>query len=154
MTSNKMNFFKNYRKAALFVVFLFYTVFVLWQMFLGPFRTHYASFAYNVVPFKTVFAFVSNFSEANFKSFAINIFGNILIFVPFGMMLPLLFKKMKCKSTLLLTSIVVIFFLEVLQMVTKVGMFDVDDIILNVFGIYLGYCIVFFILKFIYKKNE
>ena len=67
-----------------------------------------------------------------------NLFGNILIFVPYGFFISMaaerrgFFKTLFCSFGLSLC-------VELVQLVTRVGSFDVDDILLNTIGGILGY---------------
>ena len=76
----------------------------------------------------------------------LNIGGNILAFVPFGYFLPSLSThKLKFFQVFLLTFQLSIG-IELIQLLSKVGSFDVDDMILNTLGGVVGY-ILFIILK-------
>ncbi len=72
----------------------------------------------------------------------INIVGNIVVFMPFGFFIPGL-EKRKLGSFLNFLKITGFGFLfsltvETAQLVSKVGCFDVDDLILNTVGVALG----------------
>ena len=71
--------------------------------------------------------------------FLINVVGNVVVFLPFGMFLPQLFPK--CKNVLLtiLLSLEFSFVIEVIQLISRVGSFDVDDLLLNTIGGLCGY---------------
>lgn len=64
-----------------------------------------------------------------------------MVFVPFGMFLPRLFRR--CKNVLFVTllSLELSLIVEVIQLVSRVGSFDVDDLLLNTIGGMLGYLI-------------
>jgi glycopeptide antibiotics resistance protein len=63
-----------------------------------------------------------------------NIGGNILGFVPLGFMIPvLLFRRAKVLKTILLVFLISLFF-ESVQLYTGLGVFDVDDLLLNTLG--------------------
>lgn len=64
-----------------------------------------------------------------------NIVGNILIFIPFGVLLHKIKLKVIYK---LLISILIIIIIEVIQLITKTGIFDILDIFLNIIGIVIG----------------
>ncbi len=116
---------------------------MLWELFLGPYRSGFVrKYNYNLIPFKSIITFFDHYQEFGFKIFNINIFGNILLFIPFGYWSPMFFRNIFCniKTTLLFYSCL-LFIVEYFQMICKVGMFDVDDLILNCFGIILGYLI-------------
>lgn len=68
-----------------------------------------------------------------------NLFGNIVLFIPLGIWIPWLFRRYR--SWAKLTSIVVLILLlvETIQLITRVGTFDVDDIILNTAGAWIGF---------------
>lgn len=64
-------------------------------------------------------------------------FGNIAAFIPFGVLLPLLYRVRfgKFISLFVLTILV----LETLQALTYLGSFDIDDVISNTLGAVIGY---------------
>lgn len=65
----------------------------------------------------------------------INIIGNICLFVPFGIIINK--YKMNCIVKLIL-SLLIITILEILQYITKRGIFDYIDILLNYIGVIIG----------------
>ena len=92
---------------------------------------------YNLTPFQEIERFWRYREQLGLMSY-INLFGNVLIFVPFGFMEPLASKKRSFWATLIdgcLVSLAV----EIFQFITKVGRFDVDDLMLNTTGVALGY---------------
>ena len=68
-----------------------------------------------------------------------NLLGNIIPFVPFGFLLPIAYRKFNSAIKVLSTGLVAILLIEIFQFFTKLGFFDVDDIILNAIGIVCGY---------------
>ena len=69
----------------------------------------------------------------------INIIGNIGVFVPFGILLPLVSnKRMSGIYPQLGMAFVSILSIELMQIIFQVGQFDVDDIFLNMIGFALG----------------
>lgn len=70
---------------------------------------------------------------------AINILGNVALFIPLGVFLPLLWRKMRKWWKTWLTTLVIMTGVEVLQLFTLTGSCDVDDLILNLLGAALGY---------------
>jgi glycopeptide antibiotics resistance protein len=70
-----------------------------------------------------------------------NILANTVCFMPFGFLLPLITKK---PCGLLLTAFLGLLFsglIESAQLIFKIGVFDIDDLILNTAGVVLGYVI-------------
>jgi glycopeptide antibiotics resistance protein len=96
-------------------------------------------YRYNLELFKEIKRFITYREIVGFESFVVNILGNILAFAPFGFLLPMLnvsYRKFLRMATLSLWFSIMI---EVVQLVTRVGIFDVDDIMMNTFGGIIGY---------------
>ena len=68
-----------------------------------------------------------------------NFLGNLLAFLPLGLFLPLLFRRQRGFWLFLLTAIAVIVLVELLQLFTRRGALDVDDLLLNLPGAILGW---------------
>lgn len=73
------------------------------------------------------------------RSFMINIPGNIIAFMPFGFLVPYINEKYRRFWTMAILSFFFSQTIEVVQLITKVGCFDVDDIFLNTIGGIIGY---------------
>ena len=71
----------------------------------------------------------------------INLVGNVVLFIPAGWLLPRLWRRFRNFFLFILTCAVSIFLIETLQLFTLLGSFDVDDIILNLSGMLLGYLV-------------
>ena len=99
------------------------------------------TYHYNLVPFKEIRRFWVYRHSLNFWSVVLNLVGNVVAFIPFGLFLPRLF--LRCRKFLLTTFFCFEFSLcvEVIQLIWKVGCFDVDDIILNTLGGILGFLV-------------
>jgi glycopeptide antibiotics resistance protein len=67
-----------------------------------------------------------------------NIAGNVLLFLPFGILLPLLFAKLQRVWPLAWRAAVLSAAIEIVQIPTQVRATDVDDVILNVVGALIG----------------
>ncbi|USB33939.1 VanZ family protein [Paenibacillus sp. YPG26] len=90
----------------------------------------------NFIPFHEIMLY---WEKASFHAL-VNFMGNIVIFIPFGMLLPLVFRRMSNPlSRVLLLSFTFSLGLETAQLILAIGTFDVDDLILNTFGGVLGY---------------
>ncbi|MEH7438856.1 VanZ family protein [Neobacillus drentensis] len=107
---------------------------------------HHFNFTYDVyhwrsnnfVPFKTIF-FYLYIADVNLNIRIENLAGNVVGFIPFGFILPLLMKKFQRLSAVMLASFCLSLTFEILQLLFEFGSFDVDDLILNTFGGMLGY---------------
>ncbi len=71
--------------------------------------------------------------------------GNFLLFVPAGYLLPKVFPKLRKFLPFLITAAISVILIETIQLITLLGYFDVDDMILNFPGILLGYILFLFI---------
>lgn len=89
----------------------------------------------NFIPLKTIVGYLT--VEPSWQIAIKNLAGNVLLFLPFGAFLPLIFRTMTWKAVLLVAVIVSITF-EAMQ-VFVIGTPDIDDVILNTFGAWLGY---------------
>ena len=96
----------------------------------------------NLVPFRTLRLFGSLLDSTRpdyVRSAIINLGGNILMFIPLGLLLPKVFPKLSSLPRVLLTTAAIITAVEIIQLFTLVGSCDIDDLILNVLGSALGY---------------
>lgn len=64
---------------------------------------------------------------------------NILIFVPLGYLLPLIWKWVDRWWKVIIMGFAVSLGIELLQLVTKLGMYDIDDLINNTIGSVIGW---------------
>lgn len=99
------------------------------------------SINYNLIPFRSISVQLERISEGWARY---NLLGNIVPFIPFGFLLPLVFDKINTFWKVISVGFVVDLCFEVFQYLTKTGSFDVDDIILNMTGIILGYLLMKF----------
>lgn len=63
--------------------------------------------------------------------------GNFAVFIPFGIVIPLLFRYHFIRF--ISCFILCITILEIFQMISRLGAFDIDDIIINTLGAAVGY---------------
>lgn len=82
-----------------------------------------------------------------------NIVLNILLFVPLGFLLPFYSKKMQKFYITIPIGCFITLIIEILQFVTKIGIFEIDDILNNSIGVVIGYSS-FMILKSIATKQN
>ncbi|MFZ3130486.1 MAG: VanZ family protein [Desulfosporosinus sp.] len=97
----------------------------------------------NLVPFSTVVFMIKN-NPWRINAF-LNIAGNIVLFVPFGLLWPLLFANLNRASRIIPLGFCSTLIVEVSQFTISsiLGFtyrsFDVDDMILNTLGVIVGY---------------
>ena len=70
---------------------------------------------------------------------AINLIGNIALFIPGGFFLPKIFHRLRPFWRFLLLSFSLLLLIECTQLFSLRGRLDVDDLILNLIGMLLGY---------------
>ena len=99
------------------------------------FREAHAERAFNLIPLSSYF----NFSENSYlmEKAAINIL-NVAMFLPVGLLLGLGFKNITWKRALLVCLGLSVL-IELLQLIFKCGLCEVDDVIHNVVGGAIGY---------------
>lgn len=105
---------------------------------------------YNLVPFKEITRFLTYRDSLGMKAVMLNIVGNVAAFVPFGIFLPIFSVRCKKLWRTVLYSFELSFLVEVLQLVFRVGSFDVDDLFLNTLGGLTGfvlYCLGAYIFR-------
>lgn len=88
------------------------------------------------------------------KSFMVNMFGNVLAFVPFGFVLPIISSKNRRFLNVLLLTLELTITIELFQLLLKVGIFDVDDILLNTVGGMIGYILFAICNKLLYGRKK
>lgn len=97
------------------------------------------SYQYNLIPFHEIRRFLIYRRQLGAAAVALNLVGNVLAFVPFGAFLPLLVKRVRSLGKTVLLGFEFSLLVEILQLFSKVGSFDVDDILLNTTGVLIGY---------------
>lgn len=103
----------------------------------------------NFIPFKTIKMYIRYYDLPGIRSFA-NLFGNVLIFVPVGMLFPFVHERGKNIWILLTNAFLFVAGIEIFQLFSAFGAFDVDDIILNCFGVLMGRVL----FEFLFGKRE
>ncbi len=141
-------------------MFVLYLAFLVYFLLLSEMygRTELRTdYSYNLELFKEIKRFWEYREVLGTKAVLMNLVGNVAIFMPFGFILPWASRYTNFLQTAwfsLLFSLII----ECVQLVTKVGCFDVDDLLLNTIGGCIGY-ITFFICcrfrrKYVVKKTK
>jgi glycopeptide antibiotics resistance protein len=121
------------------IIFFIYSCVMIWQVFVGPYRSYSGIRRYNIYPLKTITDYLANSERYNFNILFINLAGNIITFIPLGFFISILFKRFNNTRAIIMFSIVITIIIEAMQFILNVGVFDIDDIILNIVGCTLGY---------------
>ena len=97
----------------------------------------------NLVPFETVRLYwrllKNGASEALLRHAMVNLLGNVVMFVPLGWFLPGIFQRFRNFFLTVVVAALIICLVEALQYITGLGSCDIDDLILNIAGVILGY---------------
>lgn len=96
-------------------------------------------YRYNLVPFVEIRRFWMYREQLGMFALFTNIFGNVLGFLPYGFILPVIHRRLRNGFFITLSGLCLSLCVETIQLVTKVGCFDVDDLILNTLGAAVGY---------------
>lgn len=147
---------KKENRLVLWVCFLAYLLLLGYIVFVGSGfgRVENEEYRYNLTLFQEIGRYVSlGARTGNWTLFKFNVIGNILVFVPLGIFLPRIFQKCRKILSVALISLEVSLLIEVTQLVTKIGSFDVDDLFLNTLGGILGY-IIYKILSIFTRKSK
>lgn len=105
-----------------------------------------AEYTYNLKPFVEIRRYLFHASQIGFRGVFLNIFGNILGFMPFGFILGVISSR--CRRywyDAVICTYLLSYGIEMVQLIFRAGSCDVDDIILNTLGGtlgYIGFCIV------------
>ncbi|MGF9936478.1 VanZ family protein [Bacillus anthracis] len=135
-------------------LFLPYSFVLLFKLLLGRSAFYFGNLTYffetgdwhsihggliNLVPFRSTIRYLTEFDSYNIDIILMNTLGNVIIFIPFGFLLPLLFKQINNVKMASKIFIKFILLIESLQLLTFTGVFDIDDIMLNMLGALIGY---------------
>ncbi|WP_400246871.1 VanZ family protein [Niallia sp. JL1B1071] len=110
----------------------------------------------NLLPFSTIFSYlaISNNQVSNWNQVTIiNLLGNVLVFVPFGIFLPLLWRPFRKFIYLFWMSICIPLFIEITQLFIGRST-DIDDVILNALGIIFGFFLYKVLQDLLHKRKE
>lgn len=135
------------------VMFVLYIAFLVYFLCFAEWygRTEPSEgYRYNLVLFKEIMRFIEYREELGVFAVFANLFGNILIFVPYGFFISMASTSRGFFQTLFY-SFALSLGVEIFQLFARVGSFDVDDLLLNTLGGVLGY-ILFLICNIIRRK--
>lgn len=108
-------------------------------------------YRYNLYLFREITRFIRWRHILGFRAAFINVLGNVLAFMPLGFFIPALNEKQQNGFWVVLICFSLSLQVEVIQLITKLGCFDVDDLFLNTLGGLFGY-IVYFIMYKMHQK--
>ncbi|MDF1510405.1 VanZ family protein [Robertmurraya sp. DFI.2.37] len=126
----------------LITIFFFYIIVLVYFMFFGFGRPQLAEireYRYSLLPLRIPLWLPKSFSIDTFKLWVFAL-GNLIAFIPFGVLVPMVFKK-QLNTYFKFIGLFLLFILvmETMQMVTYLGSFDAEDIMINMIGASIGF---------------
>ena len=126
-----------------YCIALFLILFVRKRFDIGEPYWEQVKMSINLVPFRTicgsVYLIVHRTNPYLIPHEIISLLGNFALFIPFGFFIPRLFERYRRFVKFILLTFMILLSIEVVQVVTLRGSFDVDDIILNLAGAVIGF---------------
>jgi glycopeptide antibiotics resistance protein len=104
----------------------------------------------NFVPFKTILQYL--LGDKGLIIAGANLVGNIAPLVPIGLLVSFVYRNMTWKKSLALAAAAGLA-IEGMQVVLRVGIFDIDDVVLNALGVMIGYWTFAILAKWVRSKN-
>ena len=144
-------------KTAGAVLFVLYILALIYFLFFadryGQMAFAQREYHYNLVLFTEIRRFWNYREQLGFLAVAANLLGNVVGFMPFGMILPLICRNARGFFFITFSGFTLSLCVEVTQLMTKLGSFDVDDLLMNTLGAAAGY-LIFAVCHGIYDKKR
>lgn len=91
-------------------------------------------------PFRVnLFPLANLFDYDNKRDLLLNVIGNVTMFIPSGIVLPIIYKRLDSFVKVILTGGGISLCIEIIQFPFSVRVSDIDDLILNTVGVIIGY---------------
>lgn len=147
---------KNRIRIISWILFVIYIGLLVYFLFLSEEygRTSFDQriYRYNLTPFQEIKRFWIYRHRVGFWVAFLNLAGNVIGFLPFGFFLPILSKRLRNGAVVTALGFGLSLLVESIQLVFKVGCFDVDDLILNTLGAAIGYML-FAVCNYLRRKR-
>ena len=142
------------KKLIVSLIFIMYLLVLGYHLFLSDIlgrREIAEGYRYNFVLFKEIIRYITNMEAIGFKLVLLNLGGNIIAFIPLGTFMSYFFNGSRHTFIkTILIGLILTTLVEGIQLVTRVGICDVDDILLNFTGVVTGAVLA----KLFRKKNR
>ncbi len=122
-------------KISYIMIFVIYLVMVFNMTI---FARNFNVYDHNIVPFKTL---IKYWTYPDVYNIVVNVIGNIIIFMPVQFLIIKIFN-IKEFSKCFLIDVILVILIEIIQLLSFTGVFDIDDIILNLTGMSIMYILV------------
>lgn len=104
----------------------------------------------NFVPLRTIVPYLLGYK--GWIIAGINLIGNIALLVPIGFIVPFAYRNITWKKSLAL-AVATGLAIETMQTILRVGIFDIDDVILNALGVMIGYGTFVILAKWVRERK-
>ena len=111
----------------------------------------FTDYRYNLIPFAEINRYLTYNHYFTMENLLTNLAGNILVFSPIGFLVPIIKKEGVNIFTVFRISFLLTLFIETVQLVFRIGVFDVDDLIMNTMGGVVGF-VCFKLVQRLYRK--
>jgi len=97
----------------------------------------------NLIPFETILLYWNGYiyGVVSLSDYLLNMLGNLILLMPTALFFPVFYKRLRKLSSFIIDIFIFAFSIEFLQLLTMCGSFDIDDILLNMVGAILVFCI-------------
>ena len=152
---------KKFARPVLWTIFIIYCFVLVYVLFLSrgtrdgfTFAEYMRRFT-NFIPFKTIVEYVQRYIDGYRNLSVLNLLGNFVLFMPMGVLLPCVIRKLDRFWKVNLTVLGMVVMVEIVQGILRVGSVDIDDVLFNVVGAMIGYGLIRlpFIYNFFKKIN-
>lgn len=137
------------------MLFVLYVLLLIYFLFFseeyGRVAAEERVYRYNLSPFIEIRRFWIYREQLGVFAVVTNLLGNVIGFIPYGFILPVIARKCRSGFFIILSGFGISLLVETIQLITKVGCFDVDDLILNTLGAALGY-LAFAVCNYLRRK--
>lgn len=138
------------------LLFILYVLLLVYFLFFseeyGRVAAEERMYRYNLVPFVEIRRFWIYRKQLGMFAVITNLFGNVIGFVPYGFILPVIAHRCRSGFFIIVSGLALSLCVETVQLITKVGCFDVDDLILNTLGAAIGY-LFFAVCNYLRRKQ-
>ena len=138
------------------LLFILYVLLLVYFLFFseeyGRVATEERMYRYNLIPFVEIRRFWIYRKQLGVFAVFTNIFGNVIGFIPYGFILPVIAHKCRRGIFIITSGFALSLLVETVQLFARVGCFDVDDLILNTLGAAIGY-LLFVVCNYLRRKR-
>ena len=138
------------------LLFILYVLLLVYFLFFseeyGRVATEERMYRYNLIPFVEIRRFWIYRKQLGVFAVFTNIFGNVIGFIPYGFILPVIAHKCRRGTFIITSGFALSLLVETVQLFARVGCFDVDDLFLNTLGAAIGY-LLFVVCNYLRRKR-